>query len=106
MIGKLVESELLEAAYENHREDVARREADYMRELNAKLEQINAQAKTIRELVDALTLCVNTLRDKRIGTVDYMEGSRIYSDFRVASEKGENALSKVQSYPLPDGRTK
>ncbi len=49
------EMDILEAAYENHRADVERREADYMRELNTKLAQINAQAKMIKALVDALT---------------------------------------------------
>ncbi len=48
------EMDILEAAYENHRADVERREADYMRELNTKLAQINAQAKMIKALVDAL----------------------------------------------------
>ncbi len=45
---------LLEAAYENHRSDVTRRESDYTRELNAKLGQINAQAETIKELISTL----------------------------------------------------
>ncbi len=60
---------------------------------NTENEQLLAQVQT---LVDALKLCVNTLRDKRIGTVDYMEGSRIYSDFRIAVERGEAALAKVK----------
>ncbi len=50
----MITERLLEAAYENHRDDVARREADYTRELNAKLDQINAQSRTIRDLVATL----------------------------------------------------
>ncbi len=45
---------LLEAAYENHRDDIAHREADYTHELNKKLAQINAQAATIKQLVATL----------------------------------------------------
>ncbi len=70
----------LEAAYENHRADIARREADYTRELNAKLAQINAQAKTIRELVDALKRIVNS-------TAEYAS---------TYKEKANSALAKVK----------
>ncbi len=44
----------LEAVYDQRAKSIRRLEADFTRELNAKLDQINAQAKTIRELVEAL----------------------------------------------------
>ncbi len=40
---------VLEATHEVYKQELARREADYTRELNAKLGQINAQARTIRD---------------------------------------------------------
>ncbi len=86
--ANLVESALLEAAYENHRAVVARLEADYTLELNAKLGQINAQAKTMRMLVDSLKLLAS-------------EGPLV--DYRAIAR---TALEKVIPYPLPTGRTK
>ncbi len=73
---------------------------DYTRELNAKLDQINAQSQTIRELVDALkeskTICEYDARER--------------GQWRIVTErivKIINAeLAKVGTYPLPDGRTK
>jgi len=60
------------------------------------------KSKRVREqmqpLVDSLTLCVNTLRDKRIGTVDYMEGFRIYDDFKIAADKGADALANFKKH--------
>jgi uncharacterized FlaG/YvyC family protein len=41
---------VLEATHEVYKERIATLEADYKRELNAKLDQINAQARTIMEL--------------------------------------------------------
>ncbi len=79
----------LEAAYENHRADVARREADYARELNAKLEQINAQAKTIRELIIALEKVV------RVSSISWDDQGH------NAVANAKNALAKVKTYPLP-----
>ncbi len=74
------EMDILEAAYENHLEDIARRESDYTRELNAKLWQINAQATMIKELLKAIAGC--------------------------HCEKCNALLARFSSYPLPSGRTK
>ncbi len=74
------EMDILEAAYENHRADVARREADYTRELNAKLGQINAQARMTRELLKAIADC--------------------------HCVKCNAVLARFSSYPFPTGRTK
>ncbi len=74
------EMDILEAAYENHREDIARREADYTRELNEKLDQINAQARMTRELLKAVAGC--------------------------HCENCNAILARFSTYPLPIGRKK
>ncbi len=75
----------LEAAYERWRIIEKRAHADHKRELNAKLAQINAQAKTIRELVEAL-------EDAKRRLMRYDE-----STFAI-----DAALANLGTYPLPD----
>ncbi len=86
----------LEATYENHRADIARREADYARELNAKLGQINAQAKTIKVLTHAL--------QKIAG--DGVRGSDIGWEGCCHPGIAQDVLRDVIPYPLPTGRTR
>ncbi len=71
----------LEATHEVYKEQAHRKEADYTRELNAKLAQINAQSKAIRELFAIL---------KTVAQWD---------------EYAKQELAKHTAYPLPDGRT-
>ncbi len=99
--GNLVDADLLEAVYENHRADVARREADYTRELNAKLGQINAQAKTIQELVNVLKEV--DLYGEALIAREYDPQSSTVTKL-VADCRKE--LAEFKSYTLPTGRTK
>lgn len=50
--------------------------------------------KECQPLVDALEKCIATLDDSRIGTVDYMEGSRIYNDFNQAVKQAKATLAQ------------
>ncbi len=96
---------LVEAAYENHRSDVARREADYTRELNAKLGQINAQAKTIMEIVGEIQQAIDVLRMQD----NAGKGQSHAETIRRAAQALnilDAALANVQSYTLQIGRTK
>ncbi len=80
----------LEAAYERWRIIVKRAHADYTRELNAKLAQINAQSKTIRELVEALKFFASVIKSGE--------------SWSATCQKSYDAA--LGTYPLPDGRTK
>lgn len=45
------------------------------------------------KLREALEMCITTLRNRRIGYSDYMEGSQIYEDFDNAATQAEAALA-------------
>ncbi len=96
------EMDILEAAYENHRADVARREADYTRELNAKLGQINAQAKTIKSLVEVL----EQVMSETVNTPVYPDGPCLNKDTRDDIRNVLDDVANTRSYPLPTGRIK
>ncbi len=72
----------LEAAYANHRRDMECTSNNYECELNAKLEQINQQAGTIKELSEALDF---------------------YCEQSDDGHRAVAALSKL-GYPLPEGK--
>ncbi len=83
----------LEAAYQTHISNLNRVETEYLRELDKKLGQINAQAGTIKEMVEAL----KDLRDHISDT---------YEDYEAYARcVARQTLSKL-GYPLPAGRTK
>ena len=48
------------------------------------------------ELIEALSACLSTLTDERLGTVDYMEGSDIYDDFEKTVSTVREALAKAK----------
>ncbi len=83
----------LESAYENHHAYSERLEADYQRDLDKKLAQINAQANTIRRLTRAL--------GEMLQLSDHPSDDNTESTIQWC----KSVLEECGTYPLPDGRT-
>ena len=60
---------------------------------------IEQQREQIEKLRSALKHSRDQLADERIGTVNYMEGSQIYADFRIAVALADEALAATEPQP-------